>query len=143
MYASPSITTSHANHCLYYLCYCNAQLVHEAAYGENTPLGGSLYAADLDALCPTEVIAYRNRVFTAGNLRVAVSGNASAKDLKALTESTLSTGFAEGANAASKNEFVGGDVRVRANTGRTRAALAFKGSGKCIISDICQPEMTH
>jgi predicted Zn-dependent peptidase len=110
------------------------QLIHEAAYGENTPLGGSLYAADLDALCPNEVIAYRNRVFTAGNLRVAVSGDASAKDLKALTESTLSTGFAEGANAAAQIEYVGGDMRVRANTGRTRAALAFKGSGKYLLA---------
>jgi predicted Zn-dependent peptidase len=104
-----------------------SEMLHEASFGENTPLGSSLYAPRLSALAASDVLHYRNALFASENVCVAVhggslSGDAVTKQLEGL----LSTGLPSGKAATFSGGFSGGEMRVRDDMGgATRASLAF------------------
>jgi len=67
------------------------ELIHDAAYGEASPLGGSLYAISADHIDSDAVADYRNRHFVADNIVVTATGISHDK-LKNLVESHLEGG---------------------------------------------------
>ena len=94
-------------------------MVFEAAYGEGTPLGGSVYSHNLEKLSAADVLAYRSRNFTAGNLVIAADGVA----LSVLEQAAIR--FAGAATNVS-SPYTGGCVRRRADFGGdVHVALAF------------------
>jgi hypothetical protein len=44
------------------------QMLHEAAFGEDSPLGGSLYAYNLNKLSVKDIMIFRRRNYNVGNL---------------------------------------------------------------------------
>lgn len=101
------------------------ELLHDASYGENTPLGSSRFAHSLDDLTPTDVIHYRNSVFSSDNLRIAVHGDIAGSKAKNILEDKCASGFATGSRPI-VSPFTGGEIRVREHTGGlTRVGLSF------------------
>lgn len=103
-------------------------LVHEAAFGENTGYGNSLYAPSLKKLSVDEVLNFRNKNFVRQNVVIAADG-IDAFELVQLVESAeeefvLPSGTA---NAVVTPKYVGGELKVRTFTadGVSHAALAF------------------
>ena len=43
-------------------------MLHEAAYGEDSPLGGSLYAYNLNKLTAEDIMQYRSHNYNANNV---------------------------------------------------------------------------
>ena len=108
----------------YAFTYACTQLIHEAAYGEGSPLGSSIYADSLESLAPADVLAYRHKYFTATNTIVTSSGGLPHADLKALTECYFS-GLPKGEPSSFPSPFIGGEARVKAAAEGAYAALAF------------------
>jgi predicted Zn-dependent peptidase len=101
------------------------QLLHEAAYGENTPLGSPVYAPDFDKVCAAEVAAYRKANFTGSRLTVTAVGNVSHDSLKHMIE-YWTHGLSSGSGSANNSPYQGGDVRVRTDLGgKTYLGLGF------------------
>jgi predicted Zn-dependent peptidase len=92
-----------------------SQLLHEAAFGEATPLGGSLYAEDLEALDIDDVLAFRSAHFTSGNLTVTAT-NVNHESLEQVLQCFLH-GLPAGKTAATASPYVGGDFRLRTSLG--------------------------
>lgn len=108
------------------------EYLHEAAYGENTPLGGSIYPDDFDHLEASDVIHFRNSNFTAENLAIAVHGNLPVANLTGAVESHFHNVLAHGKAAKFSAGFTGGEVRVRdSHVCESHVGLAFGvASGK-------------
>ena len=102
-------------------------MLHDASFGENTPLGGSIFSSNLDGLVASDVIHFRNASFCAENVCVAVhSGNADGVGANNMLAELLSSGIPSGQSAVFAAGFTGGEMRVRENIGGdTRASLAF------------------
>jgi len=103
------------------------ELVHEAAYGEGSALGSSLYAPSLKALSVNETLSYRASHFLRENLVIAASGMtadrlqkmvelyAASLPSKSITPLTLPS-----------SPYTGGEVKVRVEgSGSTDLAVAF------------------
>ena len=102
------------------------ELLHDAAFGESTPLGASTYASKLDKLCQDEVMAYRHAHFTAPRMTVAASGGVSHESLKQMVECYLHSVPAGSAVTVPASPYQGGDMKVRADMdGMTYLGLAF------------------
>ncbi len=124
-----------------------SQLLHEAAYGETAPLGGSVFAQNVDRLKHEDVIAYRKTHFVADNIVVAASGISHEK-LSALVEqhveggknatgvssvmgidlnvTPISTHKSETAALSTASPFVGGVAKLRVDVGgESHLGLAF------------------
>ena len=102
------------------------QLLHTAAYGEETPLGSSLvpFARVFEELDISAVLAYRARTYVSSGLVVTASG-ISALNLKSLLETHLAA-LPKGDYTPLPSPFVGGEVRVTADLkGATTAGLGF------------------
>lgn len=96
------------------------EMIFEAAYGEGTPMGGSFFSHSLNKLDAEDVLAYRSRNFTAGNLVIAADG----VSLSELEKGAA--GFVGSATSIADSPFVGGCVRRRADfNGEVHAAIAF------------------
>lgn len=113
-------------------CAIVMEMLHEASFGENTPLGGSMYSSSLDSLAASDVLHYRNTHFTAENMSVAVHGGSlSGETIASQIDSLVASGLPSSASAAGAGSavsgFTGGEMRVRAAIagGATRASLAF------------------
>ena len=101
-----------------------SELLHEAAYGEATPMGSSTFATDLHHLAPEAVLAYRQHQYTANNLVIASSGLSHA-NLKTLSEKYLKSLVAGAARPVS-SPYTGGDAKLKGDyNGKTYCALAF------------------
>jgi len=101
-----------------------SELLHEAAYGEATPMGSSYLASDLHHLAPEAVLSYRQHQYTSNNLIIAASGLPH-DNLTSLTEKYLKT-LKTGANATVASPYTGGDAKLKADfSGKTYCALAF------------------
>jgi predicted Zn-dependent peptidase len=104
-----------------------SDLVHEAAYGESSALGHSVFGSDLSKVCVQQVLAYRNANFLRENLVIAASG-ISADTLKKIVASS-SGAFVSKSNKPTTfaaSPYVGGEVKVRADlNGSTNLAVAF------------------
>jgi hypothetical protein len=97
-----------------------SEMTFEAAYGEGTPMGGSVFSHNLQSLCVDDVLAFRSRNFTAGNLVIAADG-VSMIDIEKVAAS-----FTGAASAAATSPYTGGCVRRRADFGGdVHASLAF------------------
>ncbi|KAJ1427301.1 Metalloenzyme, LuxS/M16 peptidase-like protein [Ochromonadaceae sp. CCMP2298] len=103
------------------------ELVQEAAYGETSPLGGSLFAPSLSKLSVPSVLEYRAAHFVRSNLVVAGSGISKAA-LDALVEKGASQIPDGAAPTLAASAFVGGDAKVR-TSGPSQLALAFPVPG--------------
>ena len=100
------------------------QLIHEAAYGEGSAFGSSFYASCLSKVCAAEALSFRAAQFKSGGTCLAVSG-VEHKIAQAWAETSLQD-LAAGSVKAPEVSFVGGDVRLRADTdGVSHVALAF------------------
>ena len=71
--SSHRIKSHYITHCitLHYFTYLNLsipQMLHEAAYGEDSPLGGSVYAYNLNKLNTADIQAFRLRLYNGNNL---------------------------------------------------------------------------
>lgn len=103
------------------------ELLHEAAFGETSPMGASFLADhnDLQNLQPESVFKYRQHQFTASNLIVASAGLPH-ETLRKLTDKYLSTLPTASTNTTGASPYVGGDARLKLDThGATYVALAF------------------
>ena len=106
------------------------EMLHDAAFGESTPLGASLYAGNLDKLCTDEVMAFRKAHFTAPRITVAASGGVSHDTLKQMVECYLNGVPAEVASSIPASPYQGGDLKFRADlNGETYVGLAFPVPG--------------
>ena len=102
------------------------EMLHDAAFGESTPLGASLYAGNLDKLCADEVMAFRKAHFTAPRITVAASGGVSHDSLKQMVECYLHAVPAGAASSIPASPYQGGDLKVRADLdGQTCLGLAL------------------
>lgn len=107
------------------------ELVCEAAYGETSPLGASMFAANLRKLSVPSVLAYRAAHFVRSNVVVAASGGISHSALTSLVEKysaaiPAASGAAPTSTASSSSEYLGGDVKVRTDSdGISNIAIAF------------------
>jgi hypothetical protein len=117
-----------------------SQLLHEAAYGEGSPLGSSPFPLDLGNLDVSEVLAFRARQFVAPN--VTVIGNGLSADALEKFASSIAPGTA----AVSESPYVGGTVRRRVDAGgRIHTTLAFpaasgqKGSSSLSLLSLPHP----
>lgn len=104
------------------------EALHDAAFGECSPLGASRFAVNSHRLDVNDVLAYRQAHFNAKNLVVASSGIAH-DQLKQIVEScaasaNLSAG--DSSDTASASPFVGGETRIRRDlAGQTYVAVGF------------------
>lgn len=101
-----------------------SELLHEAAYGEATPLGASLYANDVNDITYENVLKYRSNNFVSGNLVVTSSG-ISHDALKSVIECHFNT-IPNKTSALPSSPYLGGDIRVKTSSGVTYTALAFE-----------------
>jgi len=102
------------------------ELLHEAAYGEGSPMGGSQLARDgnLLNLKPEAALAYRAHQFTSNNLVIASSG-VRHEMLQKWTQTHLA-GMAAGASSPIAATYTGGDAKMKGDfDGKTHMALAF------------------
>lgn len=103
-----------------------AELLHEAAFSEESPMGSSYYNQNIELLNPERVLQFRNNNFIANNIVISSTG-VDHNILKELTQKYLSKLPANPNNKISGNSpYVGGYVKVRGDyDGRTYLALAF------------------
>lgn len=101
------------------------QLLQEAAFGEATPLGSSIYAPNLKKLAVADVLQYRASHFVQSN--VVVAGNGIAQDRLDAAINKWAPSIAVGAaHMQPATAFVGGEVKVRTDMdGASRFGLAF------------------
>lgn len=98
------------------------ELVHEAAFGETSPLGSALYASDVKL---AEALNYRNQQFVASNVVIAADG-VSADLVKSVATPLLDVFPAGVATKLPVTAYVGGETKVRVDLhGRTQVAVAF------------------
>jgi predicted Zn-dependent peptidase len=102
-------------------------LLHEAAYGEGTPLGSPKLASSLDAVDADEAMGYRTANFKSGNIIVTASGISADKhdDLSGLIEKVFAP-LATGTGSKAASPYVGGYAKVKKDIcGQTYLGLAF------------------
>lgn len=92
------------------------ELLHEAAYGETSGFGKSMYSRDVASLQFDDVNAYRNRVYNLNNLVIAGNG-ISMDNLKSLGDSAVKqfASSSSDSDAWTPSSYAGGEVRVRSN----------------------------
>ena len=102
------------------------ELLYEAAYGENTPLGSPVYADDLTDLSVASTLGFRKSNFTANRLVVSATG-LSIDTLKTLAELYLhALPSGNSALLAPQSPYVGGDVKLRdKSVGASHLAVGF------------------
>ena len=111
-------------------------LLHEAAYGENSPLGRPNKATSSLRAEVCDLMAFRANTYTAGNLVVTGSG-ISHEVLRAAVDGTFH--LAEGKDAMPASAYTGGDIKVRTDlSGVSHAGIAFPvpsgaGAGSYIV----------
>lgn len=89
------------------------ELLHEAAYGEDSAFGSSLYAPLLSNLSSEEIVAFRAAHFNASNLIIAASGIAHA-DLRSAVEKHFAQPAEKKKHAhAVQSAYIGGEVKVK------------------------------
>jgi len=108
-----------------------SEMLHEAAFGETSSLGASLYAPNLSKLSIADVLDYRRTYFTPSNIVVTGNGISTAA-LKALldeewgTEGEVVVGGGKEVKRAATCPYVGGDMKVRKDLGgQTYLGLGF------------------
>ena len=101
-------------------------MLHEAAFGEATPMGSSQFAEDLSQLKPASLVSYREHQYTANNLVIASNG-LKADVLKTYANKYLNDLTSGDSNGNSSNRsYTGGDAKLKGNfNGKTYVALAF------------------
>lgn len=105
------------------------ELLHEAAYGETSPMGASFLAphGNLENLDPESVLKYRQHQYTADNVVVASSGLTHTA-AKSLSDKYLGQLPAGGSKPAA-SPYIGGDAKLKLDCkGHTYSALAFPAS---------------
>jgi len=106
-------------------------LLHEAAYGENTPLGSSMFGSSLDKLEVETILSFRKSNYLTSNLVVSASGIAH-DTLKSLVECHLSalpsapSSSSASSSALPASPYIGGDIKVRVDLdGVSHVGVAF------------------
>lgn len=102
-----------------------SELLHEAAYGEVSPLGSSRFATSVKKINMDSVLEYRSTNFVSSNLVVTANGISQdkLKSLMTLHGDLLPSGPT---TPLPSSPYIGGDVRVRVDLdGSTNLGLAF------------------
>ena len=98
-------------------------LLHEAAYGENSPLGRPCKATSSLRAEVCDIMAFRAGAYTAGNLVITGSG-ISHETLRNAVDGTFT--LSEGKSAVPTSAYTGGDIKVRTDMGGvSHAGIAF------------------
>lgn len=98
--------------------------IHEAAYGENTPFGSSLYSSNLDNLNAEDIKAFKDDHFKTSNLIVAATGVS--HDTLTKVIDTAFTGMPSSAATTSvATPYIGGELKIKKAGDSTNVALAF------------------
>jgi predicted Zn-dependent peptidase len=98
--------------------------MHEAAFGENSPLGQSFFANSLDSLEASDVLSYRAANYTTGNIVATASGIPHAT-FKAMMECNLHD-LPVQPSSVPASPYMGGDIKVRTSTsGLSHLGLGF------------------
>lgn len=102
------------------------ELLHEAAFGENSNMGSSILANnyDLHNLNVNNALEFKKNNFVANNLIISSSG-IKHDQLKKLTEKYLSNLATNTNNTTINYNYVGGDAKLRNDFDKTYLALAF------------------
>lgn len=104
-----------------------AELAHEAAFGEGSPLGMSVYpVSELPALELDQFIAFRQKTFVADNVIISANG-LDHGSLTSLAE-TYFNDLPAGKSASTPGSYTGGEVRLKTNGSGHHLALAFPGA---------------
>ena len=110
------------------IVYLLIQLIQEAAFGETSPLGSSLYAPSLQSLAIPDVLAFRSAHFVKSNIIVTANGisNDRLKEIIDAKGHLIKDGPTTPAVALAPSPYVGGDVKVRVTAlGTSHIAIAF------------------
>jgi predicted Zn-dependent peptidase len=100
-------------------------MLHEASYGEGSPLGSSMFPASVKKLSANEIVAFRKSRFTASNIVVSSTGIPH-DTVKKVVQYYFNAMPKTGDSTSPDSPYVGGDVRVRADLGgKTYLGLAF------------------
>jgi hypothetical protein len=100
------------------------ELIHEAAFGDNTPLGQSFYANSLDNIHGEDVLEFRSKQFLAGNITIAAKGISQDNLTKNISHFFRS--LPEGSSELPKSTFVSGFAKTNSFlNGYSGAAFAF------------------
>jgi len=121
------------------------ELIHEAAFGETTGYGSSLFAPNVKSICTDNVLEFRNSHFVSQNIVIAADG-ISADHVAKLVDSTKQTTPSGVAYTLTKPTFVGGEVKVRTfSSGPSHAAIAWpKPAGEASkASDVLYSLLNH
>lgn len=103
-------------------------LLHEAAYGENSPLGKPVNNASALKADVCDIMAFRSRQFVAGNIVVTASG-VSHENFKSAVNGAF-TSLSGTATAVDSSPYIGGDIKVRTDlNGMSHAGIAFPVPG--------------
>lgn len=118
--------------------YILFQLLHEAAYGELTPLGGSIYAENLDELKEQEFASFVGNNFKSGNVVISSSGIPH-DSIKQLVESVFND-MPNADRTSVVSPYVGGNVRFRTDlNGQSFIGLGFEvvsQQGSCLTCTV-------
>ncbi len=85
--------------------------MYEAAYGELTPLGGSIYADKIEKVDEKEILKFAYKHFVTGNVVISASGIPHER-LKDISEAMLAE-FQTGDSTKITSPYIGGEVRIR------------------------------
>ena len=111
--------------------------MYEAAYGELTPLGGSVYSENLSHLDEKEFSSFTASNFKSGNMVISSSG-VSHDSVKQLAESVFND-IPTGVNSPMSSKYQGGFAKVKKDlNGKSYVGLAFEVNplqGLSIISN--------
>lgn len=101
------------------------EYLYEAAYGELTPLGGSLYSENLPNLDVKEFSSFVSSHFKSGNIIISSSG-VSHESLKQLVESVFND-TVSGESSSGLSTYQGGYMKVRKDlSGSSYVGLGFE-----------------
>lgn len=105
-----------------------AELLHEASFGELTPLGGSVYAESLDKLDELQVLQFATENLDTEKIVVAASGVSHDK-VKQLVEAAFNNFVHIPSPKVAPSPFTGGEVRIRKDLdGASYVALGLPAS---------------
>jgi predicted Zn-dependent peptidase len=112
-------------------------LLHEAAYGETAPLGGSLFAQNVDRLSYKEVLDYRQKHFVADNIVVTASGISHEKLTSLVEQHIIGGKLNSKASVHTDIELEVGQIRVAATpTASLSAASPYIGGEVKLRQDL-------
>lgn len=101
------------------------QLLHEASFGTNSPLGKVKYfsSSSVNKLTGNDILEYKQETFNTQNL-IVTSNGLPADEVRQWTEDAFAQ-LPSGKKANLSAQFVGGEIRQRADINTTLVGVAY------------------